>query len=146
MLESKPPLPEPSPAAAASDPPGGPQLWTYREVAALCRVTLQTVQEWVKRGRIPSPIYFGFTARFTADQVADIMCGAKPPGSYTPAPSARAEIGALGGSSTYPQKHKSRNPSQQKMDAAKAKKARPKARQKTKASIKKKPTTTKKRK
>ena len=94
--------PEPTPEPPKVNPfadtrPEIPPMWTYREVAAMCRVSLQTLQEWVKRGRVPSPTYIGFSARFTQEQVADIMCGRKKAGSYPVAPSPRAEIGKQGG-------------------------------------------------
>ena len=92
MIESVPPPIEkctldPSPTEMV----GGEQF-TYEEVARLKRVTKQTVMEWVKRGMVPSPIYTGFTARFTQEQVADIMCGCSVPGTYPVTLSPRAQI------------------------------------------------------
>lgn len=91
--------------------------WTYKEVAAVKRVSTQTVMEWVKRGMIPSPIYTGFTARFTADQVAEILCGTSKPGTFPVTTSPRSKIGKLGGGSKLKKPGKSRNAAQQKRDA-----------------------------
>lgn len=91
--------------------------WTYKEVAALKRVAVQTVMEWVKRGMVPSPIYTGFTARFTADQVAAIMSESNRPGTYQVTPSPRSKIGKMGGGSKIKKPGKSRNAAQQKRDA-----------------------------
>jgi len=91
--------------------------WTYKEVAAIKRVTVQTVMEWVKRGCIPSPVYTGMTARFTAQQVAVILAGTSLPGTYDVTPSPRSAIGKLGGGSKVKKKGKARNAAQQKRDA-----------------------------
>lgn len=90
--------------------------WTYKEVAAVKRVKVQTVQEWVKRGMVPSPVYTGFTARFTPEQVAVILQGTSQPGTYPVTPSPRSDIGKLGGSSKRPAKGKARNPAQKVKD------------------------------
>jgi hypothetical protein len=71
--------------------------WTYREVAAAKRVSVQTVQKWVGRGMIPSPTYAGATARFTPDQVRIILLGTQPPGTYPVANSVRRTSGKKGG-------------------------------------------------
>ena len=120
MLKSQPP-PAQSPAEPQIDlsEKMKPQ-YTYAEVAALKRVSVQTVQEWVRRGKIPPPVYTGFTARFTTDAVAEIMTGIKPEGTYEPPPSPRREIGKLGGSSSLPAPGKSRNPSQARKDKQRA--------------------------
>jgi len=128
-----PTAPPKTPASSStSDTTLPPRQWTYAEVALVKRVTKQTVYEWVKRGMIPSPVYTGFTARFTEEQVAEILTGVKQPGSYTVTPSPRSEVGKLGGSSIAPAKGKARNPAQQRRDEwvkknkPKAKKGKPK--------------------
>lgn len=146
MIESKPPDTPAELPGLEDTRPKLPQFWTYREVAAMCRVSLQTVQEWVRRGRIPSPNYYGSSARFTEDHVADIMCGRRPVGTYTVTPSPRAEIGKLGGSTKKPAKGKSRNPSQQKADKFGNKKRAAQSTPKPKSSTSSKPTTKNRRK
>lgn len=95
MLKSHPPLPvEDAEALRTANAP--PELYTYDDVAGAMRVSRQTVYEWVKTGKIVSPIYNGHSARFTADMLADIMAGVKPAGSFTPAESPRAAIGLKG--------------------------------------------------
>ncbi len=93
------------------------QSYTYKEVAIMKRVTVQTVMEWVKRGMIASPVYTGFTARFTAEQVAAIITESNKPGTYPVTPSPRSAIGKLGGGSKLKKPGKARNPAQQKRDA-----------------------------
>jgi len=93
--------------------------YTYQEVATLKRVTVQTVMEWVKTGKIPSPVYTGFTARFTTEQLTAILTENNPAGTYPVTPSPRAEIGKLGGSAKKPRKGKAKNPAQQTMFAKK---------------------------
>jgi hypothetical protein len=116
-VESKPP-----PASVAPGESTGPtsveaRQWTYKEVAAAKRVGVQTVMEWVKRGMIPSPVYTGFTARFTADQVSVILSGTSLPGTYEVTPSPRSAIGRMGGGSKFKKPGKARNAAQQKKDA-----------------------------
>lgn len=117
MIESSPPPPATLPPPVAPPEMRFPQQFTYQEVANLKRVTKQTVMEWVKKGMIPSPIYTGYTARFTEDQVADIMMGTRPAGFYPVTSSPRSEVGKLGGSSTMKGKGKARNPAQVRADA-----------------------------
>jgi hypothetical protein len=87
------------------------QLFTYQDVANLCQVTTQTVQEWVKKGMIESPQSFGWTMRFTLGQVRSITQGRQAPGTHEVKPSPRAEIGKKGGNpkgrwkKTKPTKH-----------------------------------------
>lgn len=93
MIDSAPP-PDPIPA-----PPPPPDLsqfqqFTYDDVARLKRVSKQSVMDWVRTGKVPSPIYTGFTARFTPDQVAEIMVGTSAAGTFPVTPSPRAEIAA----------------------------------------------------
>ena len=99
--------------------------WTYKEVAAVKCVSTQTVMEWVKRGMVPSPVYTGFTARFTADQVAEILCGTSKPGTFQVTPSPRSAIGKMGGGSKVKKKGKARNAAQQKRDARPKPKLKP---------------------
>lgn len=99
--------------------------WTYKEVAAIKRVKVQTVQEWVKRGMVPSPVYTGFTARFTPEQVEVILLGTSKPGTFEVTPSPRSKIGKLGGSSRTPKPGKARNPAQRKKDAKPKPKPKP---------------------
>lgn len=92
MIES---LPPPIEQCTLDENPNkllGGEQYTYDEVARLKRVKKQTVQEWVKHGMIPSPVYTGFTARFTEEQVAEIMCGTGERGKYPVAESPRARI------------------------------------------------------
>lgn len=114
-----PPKPSPAALALAADAltTVDARQWTYKEVASAKRVGVQTVMEWVKRGMIPSPIYTGYTARFTPDQVAVILSGTSRPGTYEVTPSPRSAIGKMGGGSKIKKKGKARNPAQQKRDA-----------------------------
>jgi len=77
------------------EPDRSQQQYTYRDVAALKKVSVQTVMEWVKRGKIASPIYTGATARFTHAHLVAILAGIAPAGTHQVAESLRAEIGAL---------------------------------------------------
>ena len=74
-----PPVPEPS-----------QRMWTYREVASLMAVQTQTIMDWVRKGRIASPVYLGGIARFTQDMVAAIRAGISPAGTFPVADSPRA--------------------------------------------------------
>lgn len=93
MTSKAPPAPKGVPDTPMPVPVA---TYTYSDVAQYRRVEKQTVYEWVKTGRIPSPIYEGSTARFTADQFAQICTGLMPKGTYTPAESPRALVGLLG--------------------------------------------------
>lgn len=73
-----------------------PKSFTYRDIAELCRVTVQTVYTWVKSGRIPSPHYIGYTARFTPEAVWSILNYDAPAGTYPVTQSPRSLIGQLG--------------------------------------------------
>lgn len=96
MVRSLPPLLESNAPPLVTAGSVAQEQFTYADVARVKLVTKQTVYEWVKRGMIPSPIYTGSTARFTRDQFDIILTGCSEPGSYTPAPSPRALVGALG--------------------------------------------------
>lgn len=72
-------------------------MYTYADLAQRMRVGQQTIMEWVKRGRIPSPIYIGATARFTREQYLTIIRGPQAAGSFVPADSIRSKIGRKGG-------------------------------------------------
>lgn len=65
-------------------------LYTYADVASSLRVSVQTVEVWVKQGRIPSPLYIGHTARFTLDAIKQIRMGVQKPQTYPVADSPRA--------------------------------------------------------
>lgn len=78
------------PLVEASPPEAAMTLYTYTEIAARLKVTVQTVEVWVKRGMIPSPLYFGTTARFTLDHLKQICAGVKPPQTYPASDSLRA--------------------------------------------------------
>lgn len=114
-----PPIPPPDGLMPAVEPLTSidARQWTYKEVAAVKRVSSQTVMEWVKRGMVPSPVYTGFTARFTAEQVAEILCGTSQPGTFPVTPSPRSKIGKMGGSSKVKKPGKARNPAQNKRDS-----------------------------
>jgi excisionase family DNA binding protein len=108
-LESTPPVPvlvgEPTKLDVFTEHDN----FTYADVARLKLVSKQTVYEWVKRGMIPSPIYTGHTARFTRAQVETILTERAEPGTYTPAPSPRADVGKLGGPKSK-KKHRNKTP------------------------------------
>lgn len=65
-------------------------MYTYAELAAALRVSVQTVEVWVKRGQIPSPVYIGHTARFTLETLTQILKGVGKPQTYPVADSPRA--------------------------------------------------------
>lgn len=87
MIESK----EPD-QVQANAPPPPPQLYTYNDVSRALRVTKQTLMEWVKSGKVSSPKYFGYTARFTAEQMNEMMAGPKPAGTHQVAESPRSKL------------------------------------------------------
>lgn len=64
--------------------------FTYEDVAAFKKVQRHTVYKWVRNGCIPSPVYTAGTARFTSEQVAEIMSASMTPGTYKRAASMRA--------------------------------------------------------
>lgn len=66
------------------------KLYTYAEVAAKLRVSVQTLEVWVKRGRVPSPIYIGHTARFTFDALLAILHGTNKDHTHPVSDSPRA--------------------------------------------------------
>lgn len=72
-------------------PPADRQSFTYDDIAAFKRVKRHTVYKWVREGSIPSPVYTGGTARFTADQVATILSISIVPGTYQRADSIRSK-------------------------------------------------------
>lgn len=67
-----------------------PVLFTYADVASALKVSVQTVECWVKQGRIPSPRYIGVTARFTREHLDAIYTGVKKPHTYPVTDSPRA--------------------------------------------------------
>jgi hypothetical protein len=68
------------------------RLFTYADVASICRVSEQTLRRWVRYGKVPSPIYVGSTARFTSHHVGIIHSGAKPPLTFPPNFSPRSKV------------------------------------------------------
>ena len=95
MIESQPPpTKEDTPAELTTV---NTRQWTYREIASIKRVSIQTVQKWVSKGMIPSPVYSGATARFTPEQVQTILLGTQPAGTFEVAHSPRRENGRKGG-------------------------------------------------
>jgi excisionase family DNA binding protein len=78
MLEDTSPVLAPDPAAV------GP-LYTQAEVAQMMRVTVRTVQYWVRRGALPALRY----GRSTRIRQADLVhCGVVVPHRPAPAESA----------------------------------------------------------
>jgi len=73
-----------------------PDQYTYAELARSFGVELQTVYEWVKLGRIPSPHYKGRRAFFKVADLVPVVAGPAEPGTYTPAPSLQAKRSAEG--------------------------------------------------
>lgn len=115
-------IPEVAAALAEKPPPAGVVMtYTYDDVAALKQVKKQTVYKWVRLGCIPSPVYTRGTARFTADQVAEIMSVSMIPGTYKPADSLRRNV-----AKKVAAKRKAAKARAAKKVAAKKKKATPK--------------------
>lgn len=87
---------EETPSNAAQPPPpvltnSQTSTVSYVTLAQILRVSVDTLQTWVRAGRIVQPVYFGTIARWGADQVARILAeGTQPVGTYTPADSPRA--------------------------------------------------------
>lgn len=71
--------------------------YTYQDIADAKSVKVNTVKTWVRLGMIPSPVYTGYTARFTQEQFESIMLGTAKKGTYTRAASPREDIGRMGG-------------------------------------------------
>lgn len=65
-------------------------MFTYIELASALKVSVQTIELWVKRGKIPSPIYIGVSARFTLKHLEQIYAGVKPAHTYPVSDSPRA--------------------------------------------------------
>jgi len=102
-------------------------LYTYADLAEQFRVGQQTIYEWVKRGRIPSPVYIGATARFTHEQFQLILKGPGPAGTFTPAESIRSAVGKKGGGNWRLPKGERKKPSSaRRLKTAAKKKTAPK--------------------
>lgn len=91
-----------------SDTPA--KTWKLREVASICRVTVRTIQNWMRLGMIPSPVRIGYATRFTEVQVAVILQGASLPETYVPSIPPRQKVGSKGGKATA-KKFKGKHPS-----------------------------------
>lgn len=90
MLKSQRPLPLPTAIADTKEPVPIGELFTYKEVAAALKLTPQTVMDWVKRGMVCSPLYFGANARFTRQMLDTMLAGPSIPGMHAVAESPRA--------------------------------------------------------
>jgi len=90
MIESKDP-----PGPAAADPTLQRSLAptvSYVRLAEVIGVKPDTLYGWVRAGRIVSPTYFGSAARWTEEQVQQILAaGTQPPGTYPVAESPHAK-------------------------------------------------------
>lgn len=85
-------IPEIAEAMAHAPPPtDAHQTFTYQDLATFKRVKKHTIYKWVREGSIPSPIYTGGSARFTADQVALILSSSIVPGTYKREDSTKAK-------------------------------------------------------
>jgi len=72
-------------------------LLTYDQVARFFHVAKPTIMRWVAQGRIPSPNYYGVSARFSGEAVLKLKEeGISPAGTHSPAFSPRAQIGRMG--------------------------------------------------
>lgn len=99
----------PSPIGTAR-PSAPPKLWKYSEVAALLRVSTRTLHNWVKAGQVPGPRRFGYTSRFSEEEVAEMLKGVKLTGTYEVVASPREKSSRKGGKSTA-KKAKGKHPS-----------------------------------
>jgi len=90
----------------------GADWYTYDDLAAFFRVKRNTVFAWVRQGRIPSPSYWGSTARFSRETFAAIASGIDAPGTHKLGNSPRRRTGRKGGNPniTPPKKVKKRTP------------------------------------
>jgi excisionase family DNA binding protein len=86
MFDNAPPRPQ------LPDPPTEDRLYTYEEVAKYCGVSTQTVWEWVALGKVQSPRYLGYQARFTRQQVVDMGERLHPIGTFPVTESPRAIV------------------------------------------------------
>lgn len=85
-------IPEIAVAVAQPPAPSNPnQSYTYQDLADFKKVKKHTVYKWVREGSIPSPVYIGGSARFTADQVALILSSTIVPGTYKRVDSTKAK-------------------------------------------------------
>lgn len=92
MIEGQGVIPEIA-EAMAQPPTAGEvnQTFTYQDLANFKQVKKHTVYKWVREGSIPSPIYTGGSARFTADQIALILSSSIVPGTYARVDSTKAK-------------------------------------------------------
>lgn len=67
------------------------KLYSYAVVSLACGVSRRTLERWVKRGCVPSPVYRWNTARFSGEAFRSILDGPSFPGTHPVAPSPRAE-------------------------------------------------------
>jgi len=86
MFDNAPPRPVQPP------PPTADVLYTYADVAKHCNVSTQTVWEWVAKGKIESPRYLGFQARFTLQQLISAGERLHPEGTFPVTESPRAKV------------------------------------------------------
>jgi hypothetical protein len=65
----------------------------YVLLAQLLKVSVVTLYRWVKAGKVIQPTYFGCSARWTGEQIKQILKeGTKPAGTYPPASSPRSAM------------------------------------------------------
>lgn len=102
-------VPVPRPLGEAR-PEAPKKLWTYKEVANLCRVSVRTLMNWVKAGMIPPPRRFGYSSRYGEEEVASILQGPSLPETFSPTPSPREKSSRKGGKATA-KKAKGKHPS-----------------------------------
>jgi excisionase family DNA binding protein len=77
--------------AAVSAPPAG-LLLSYEQLAKEIGVAVPTLYEWVRKGRIPSPIYLGSIPRFTRAVAQQLLeRGTDPDGTHEVRSSKRRE-------------------------------------------------------
>jgi predicted DNA-binding transcriptional regulator AlpA len=73
------------------------EYYTYQDLGVMFAVSEKTVMRWVSTGRIPSPSYFGVSARFPHAEIERIKFeGLSAPGTYKPVFSVRSVIGKRG--------------------------------------------------
>ena len=66
------------------------RLYTYEEVARYLQLSTQTIWEWVAKGKVESPRYLGYQARFTREQMIRMGEQDHPPGTFPVTLSPRA--------------------------------------------------------
>lgn len=78
-------------------PDGWPAFATYAEVAELLRVSKAALYYRVANGMCPSPVRQGASSRFSVSQVATMMQGLQPMGTFKKTFSVRSKGGRKGG-------------------------------------------------